>query len=222
MSEPKRVVLVGASGLVGQTLIARAAKDRSIHLVAIARRPLALPLGGQMSLLVDDPAQWPEAIAGEKPDAIVVALGTTWRKAGRDEAAFRAVDQHLVLACARAAKEAGARQCIAASSVGASATAAGFYLRVKGEVEQALAGLDFERLDLLRPGLLRGPRGGDRRLGERLAIAASPMVDRMLHGPARRYRSISAEVVADAIRGLLGEIAGRFVHEHDAIRRAAR
>jgi len=202
-------------------LVARAADRRDIHLVAIARRPMPLPLGGKMTLLVEEPSAWPEAIVAEKPEAIVIALGTTRRAAGSEEA-FRAVDQHLVLASAQAAKVAGARQCIAVSSVGANARSGNFYLRVKGELEDALTELGFGRLDILRPGLLRGERA-ERRPAERLAMAASPLLDRFLHGPARRYRSIPIETVAAAILSLLGEIApGRFVHEHDAIRRAAR
>ena len=52
-----------------------------------------------------------------------------------------------------------------------------FYLRVKGEVEAALTKLKFRRLDILRPGLLRGRRSDDRRPLERLAMLASPLSD---------------------------------------------
>ena len=88
-------------------------------------------------------------------DVLACALGTTWKKAGKSETDFRAVDQHLVLACARAAKDAGMRQMIAVSSVGADAMAKNFYLKVKGETEQGLGRIGLQRLDILRPGLLR-------------------------------------------------------------------
>ena len=51
-------------------------------------------------------------------------------------------------------------------------------------------------LDLLRPGLLRGPRGGDRRRGERLAIALSPLTDLLLRGRYDRFAAIDAADVA--------------------------
>ena len=35
------------------------------------------------------------------------------------------------------------------------------YLRLKGEMEAALAGLGFDRLDIVRPGLLRGRARAD-------------------------------------------------------------
>ena len=221
MSEPLRVVLVGATGLIGTTLIARVVGRERYRLTAIARREVALPQGARMELLVADPANWGEAIAAANASVIVIALGTTWRAAGRDEAAFRAVDKDLVLASAQAAKAAGVRQCIVVSSVGALASSGNRYLRVKGEVEDALAKLKFERLDILRPGLLRGPRA-ERRPAERLAMLASPLADRFLHGGARKYRSVRATTMADAILALAVEKPrGRFVHEHDAIVRAA-
>ena len=222
MSEAIRIALVGATGLIGQTLIERAVGRPRFHLTAIARRSVPLPDGARMELLVADPAGWSEAIAAANAKVLVIALGTTWRAAGEDEAAFRAVDKDLVLACARAAKEAGMTRCIAVSSIGAAISSRNFYLRVKGEVEDALAKLRFERLDILRPGLLRGARGGERRTGERLAILASPLTDRFLRGGLRKYRSVRASTVADAIFQLAAEKPrGRFHHEHDAILRAA-
>ena len=220
-SEPMRIVLVGATGLIGTTLIQRAVGRDRYRLTAIARREAPLPTGARMEMLVADPAEWGQAIAAADADAIVIALGTTWRASGRNEAVFRAADKYLVLACAQAAKAAGVRQCIVVSSVGAAISSRGLYLRVKGAVEDALARLKFERLDILRPGLLRGPRD-ERRPAEKLAMLATPLLDHLLHGGARKYRSVRATAMADAILQLAAEKPrGRFVHEHDAIVRAA-
>jgi len=219
----RRIVLVGASGLIGRAVIAATVGRSDLRLTALARREFALPPGARMELLVADPGEWPGLIASAQADALVIALGTTWRAAGRNEAAFRGVDQKLVLDCATAAKAAGVPRCIAVSSVGADAASRNFYLRVKGEVEAALAALEFDRLDILRPGLLRGPREGAPRLAERLAMLASPLTDALLHGGLRRYRSVTSKTVACAILGLAGEgPRGRFIHEHDGIVRASR
>lgn len=222
MSKPTRIALVGATGLIGMSLIRLAVHRPHIRIVAVSRREVPLPPGARMEVLVADPAGWGDAIAAANADVLVCALGTTWKKAGKDEAAFRAVDQELVLACGRAAKAAGIRQMIAVSSVGADPLAKNFYLRVKGETEQALGKLGLSRLDVLRPGLLRGPRE-ELRPAEKLGMIASPLLDLLLHGKYRKYRSIRAQTVAEAIVGLTREaMAGRFVFEHDAILRAAR
>ncbi|MEN9718717.1 MAG: hypothetical protein RIQ99_1595 [Pseudomonadota bacterium] len=222
MSKVTRIALVGASGLIGSALIRLAVQRRDIRVIAIARRELSLPRGARMEVLVADPENWADAIAAANADVLVCALGTTWKNAGQDEAAFRAVDHDLVLACAQAAKDAGIRQVIAISSVGADATSKRFYLRVKGEVEQALARLRPTRLDVIRPGLLRGARR-ERRPVERIAMLLSPLIDLFLRGKYAKYRSVSDDVIARAIVGLTKEkAAGRFVFEHEAILRAVR
>lgn len=222
MSEPRRIVLAGATGMVGRAAMQIAARHPSLRLVALARREIPLPLGGRIEMRVADPADWPDLVAAVAPDAAICALGTTWKQAGEDEQAFRAVDRDLVLAFAQAAKQAGAANFALVSSVGADPHGKTFYLRVKGEVEAALAGLKFRRLDILRPGLLRGARG-ERRPLERLAMLASPLADLLLHGDKRRFRSIDARLVAAAALQCSREkAAGRFVHEHDGLLQAAR
>lgn len=223
MSKPIRIALVGATGLIGMSLI-RYGVGRSdlFRIIGIARREAELPTGARMELLVADPSGWADAIAAANADVLVCALGTTWKKAGKDQATFRSVDHDLVLACGKAAKAAGIRQMIVISSVGADAGGKNFYLRVKGEIEQALGKLGLTRLDILRPGLLRGPRG-EMRPAERLGMIASPLADLLMHGKYRKYRSIKADTIAQAIVGLTREkAAGRFVFEHDAILRMAR
>jgi uncharacterized protein YbjT (DUF2867 family) len=221
MSRPTRIALVGASGLIGQGLIRLAVGRRDLRIIAIARREIPLPEGARMEVLVADPSGWGDAIAAANADTLVCALGTTIRKAGNQDA-FRAVDQELVIACGKAAKAAGIRQMIAITSIGADPMARNFYLKVKGETEQALGRLGLSRLDILRPGLLRGPRE-EFRPGELIGRIASPLADAMLHGKLRKYRSIHVDTIARAIIGLTREaMPGRFVFEHDAILRAAR
>ncbi len=223
MSEPVRICLVGATGLVGSTLIDMAVGRNDVRVVGVARREMKLPAGARMEMLIAEPAGWGDAIAAARPQVLVCALGTTWRKAGKDEAAFRAVDKQLVIECAKAARDAGVRQMIVVSSVGADPSAKQFYLRVKGEMEAAVGRIGLQRLDILRPGLLRGPRHGDRRIGERIGIIVSPIIDLFLHGKYRKYRSIRAENLVQAIFALAREkAAGRFVHEHSGLIRAFR
>jgi uncharacterized protein YbjT (DUF2867 family) len=147
----------------------------------------------------------------------VSCLGTTLQVAGSREA-FIAVDRELVLRLARLAFELGARRAILVSSVGASRQSGNFYLRIKGEVEDAMGDLGFQRLDILQPGLLLGERTELRR-GESIAQTLAPLYNPLLRGARlRRYRAIPAETVARAIVRLADATApGQFVHQHDAI-----
>ena len=223
MSEQTRVVLVGATGLVGRAVMAEAVGRPDIHLVAVARREVPLPKGARMEMLLSDTRHWPDAIAAGRPDTVVIALGTTIKAVRGDKQAFRAVDHDLVLECAAAAKAAGARQLIVVSSVGAQFSSKNFYLSVRGEVEDKLAKLHFDRLDLIRPGILRGKREGAARPAERIGIILSPLVDLLMVGSLRKYRSAKASDVARVILRLAGtKQRGRVVHQHDEMQRILR
>lgn len=223
MSEQTRVVLVGATGLIGRAVMAEAVGRSDIHLVAVARREVPLPPGARMEMLLSDTDHWPDAIAAGRPHAVVIALGTTIKAVGGDRQAFRAVDHDLVLECAAAAKAAGARQLIVVSSIGAQFSSKNFYLSVKGEVEDKLAKLHFERLDIIRPGLLRGKRDGTPRPAEKIGMMLSPLIDLLMQGALRKYRSAKASDVAKVILKLAGtKQHGRLVYQHDEMRRILR
>ena len=222
MSDPVRIALVGATGLIGSEVMKLAVGRQDLRLVAVARRESPLPQGARMEMFVADPEKWGEVFEAVHSTALICALGTTWRKAGRDEEAFRAVDHDLVLATARAAREAGVERLVAVSSTGADAMSENRYLRTKGEVERELGRMRFKRLDILRPGLLKGHRIGDLRPLERIGSALSPLADLAMQGRYRQYRSIRAELVAKAAMALaLRRAGGRFVHDNDALLRAA-
>lgn len=220
MSEQTRVVLVGATGLIGRAVMAEAVGRQDIHLVAVARREVPLPKGARMEMLLSETGHWPDAIAAGRPDVVVIALGTTIKAVGGDRQAFRAVDHDLVLECAAAAKAAGARQLIVVSSVGAQFSSKNFYLSVKGEVEDKLAKLHFDRLDVIQPGLLRGKRDGAPRPAERIGMILSPLADLLMLGGLRKYRSAKDSNIARVILTLAGaKQRGRYVHRHDEMRR---
>lgn len=212
-----KILIVGATGLIGGLLTRKLVgqgRDKSLHL--LLRRPYREDVG-KAKVHVQLQENWPATITGIKPDIVISCLGSTMKKAGSKEE-FAAVDRDLVGAVATAARAAGARQFIAISSTMADSSASSFYLKIKGEAEDLMRAEKFDRLDIIRPGLLRGERTGDNRLGESLAIAASPVLDLLLHGKFRRYRSILASDVADAIIVLMAENGpGVFVHENDAI-----
>jgi uncharacterized protein YbjT (DUF2867 family) len=210
-----RIILAGATGLTGSQLVPMLARDgHELHI--IGRRAIAaLPEG--IIQHFQDPSEWPSVVRKVGAEAAISCLGTTIKQAGSKEA-FRGVDFDLVTGFAHAARQGGAGQFIAVSSVGASAGSSNFYLKTKGETEQAIGALGFERVDFLRPGLLRGDRTGPSRPGESIAAMLSPVTDLLMIGGLDRYRSISAQTVAKAIASLAGQPAsGRFIHENREI-----
>ena len=215
-----RIVLIGGTGLIGRLLLPHLLEAG--HEVHALQRREARFRHPDLDLHIAPAEDWPRLTRELAPEAAISALGTTMRQAGSPEG-FRAVDFDMVLAFAAAAREAGATRMLTVSSVGASGGSRNFYLAIKGEMENALEALAFERLDIFRPGLLRGERGADRRLGERLGILLSPLVNLALKGPLSRYAAIDASTVAAAMAAAIAQAPpGVHVYENRAISRLAR
>ena len=127
MSRGLGLLLVGATGAVGQAVLRQALGEKRIaQIVVPTRRPLGGEFAGHEKLLnpVIDFTRLPEVSAWWKVDAVVCTLGTTIKVAG-SQAAFAAIDRDLPIAVARLAREAGATRCALNSSLGASARGSG-------------------------------------------------------------------------------------------------
>lgn len=221
----KTVLLAGATGLVGNAILQLCLADRNVAEVIVpTRRPVKIKNAKLRNIVMDlidtesgEPssalAEAINKVSGGKVDAYISALGTTIKTAGSREA-FISVDRDLVCRFAEIAKQQKAKQIIFVSSVGANRQTSNFYLRVKGETEDLLERMKFHRLDILRPGLLLGPRK-DSRTGEAIAQKLSFVFNPLMQGPLRRYRAISADTVAEAALVLLRKKEpGIFVHEN--------
>lgn len=191
----RHVLIAGASGLVGQELLAGLLADPGVAVVHSLARRLPALRHPRLHPQVVDFTQLP---ALPPVDEVYLALGTTIKVAG-SQAAFRAVDFDANLAVAQAALAAGARRAGLVSAMGADAASRVFYSRVKGELEQALAALPFTGLVIARPSMLVGDRaalGQPERRGEAWAFAAGRLLGGLV--PAN-YRPIEARAVAAAL-----------------------
>lgn len=91
------------------------------------------------------------------PDVFMSALGTTRALAG-SLAAQRAIDYDVNLSLARTAKELGIKTYVLISSSGVSSTSRFPYLKMKGELEDAVKALEIPHTVIVKPGLLVGTR----------------------------------------------------------------
>jgi uncharacterized protein YbjT (DUF2867 family) len=210
-----RIMVAGGTGLVGGHLVHLIPTQ---GLTLLGRRKLEGGLPSEVEQCIAPAEEWPALIQARKPDILISALGTTIRLAGSKQA-FRAVDLDLVLSLAQAARDFGTRQFMMVSSVGANAGASNFYLKTKGQAEEAVQTLGLARVDIMRPGLLTGQRPGPLRPGERIAVALSPVTDFLTPRMFDRYRSTAAADVAATMVALLGaQPDGILIHHNREMR----
>ena len=135
------VMLVGATGLVGRSVLEQALADARVgRVVALTRR--ALPLHPKLLNPLVDFERLPEEADWWAVDAVVCTLGTTIAKAG-SQAAFYRVDHDHPLQVARFARQQGATAYALNSALGADPASRVFYSRTKGELERDLRALDY-------------------------------------------------------------------------------
>ncbi|MCI0653279.1 MAG: hypothetical protein L0Y39_02195 [Methylococcaceae bacterium] len=187
----KTVLILGATGQVGQELLHLALQHPGIsRVVAPTRRPL--PPHAKLANPIIEFEKLPEDAPWWKADATLCALGTTRRQA-KSKAGFYRVDHDYVLAAARLAWRAGVPAFGLVSSLGADPSSRVFYLKVKGETERDLATLGFASLTIARPSLLiGGPRSGARPV-EAFGLVLGKHLASML---PRRYRAVPTLAVA--------------------------
>ena len=190
-------LVAGASGMVGTELVrVLAASGEYRRIIALSRRPLSIEAPRLANRILKF-ENLESDLRGVTCDEAYCCLGSTIRQA-RTQAAFRAVDHDLILRFARFAQVAGAKTLVVVSSAGASADSRNFYLRVKGETEDALAALQFPALHIMQPSLLLGSRREWRPV-ESAARLVMSLVNPLLFGRLAAWRAVDAGQVATAM-----------------------
>jgi len=208
-------LVAGATGLVGKLCLETLLECGYYQqVIALARRPLDRRHPRLTEMIVDfDKLQEIDPFpAGD----VFCALGTTIRRAG-SQAAFMKVDFEYPRTIASRSATAGSKIFVLVSSVSADPRSPNFYLRVKGELENAIIALPFESTHIFRPSFLIGERA-ETRLGESIAAAIARPLRFTMVGPLRKYRPMPAATLARAMAAATRESApGRHIHHYDEI-----
>ena len=207
-----KALVIGGTGLVGKELTKQLLEnDKFDEIVLFLRRNTGLAHQKLKEEIVDfdHPEQWEHLLQG---DILFSALGTTLKTAGSKAAQFK-VDYTYQYQCAKAASANGVKNYVLVSSTGAAPKSQIFYSRIKGELDEAVLKLPFQHHFILRPSLLMGKRG-EQRKGEAWAQTIMPALTKYLF---KKYRPIPAKTVAQAmIRAALGE-ASKTIYTLDEI-----
>jgi uncharacterized protein YbjT (DUF2867 family) len=157
-----KVVIFGASGMVGGSALRACCLDPDVtQVLVIARRPVGVSDPKVHELLVRDVGNL-SAVEAEVAgyDACFWCLGVA--SAGMSEAEYRAVTHDLtVRAAATLARVNPGMTMIYVSGAGTDSTEKGrtMWARVKGQTENALLRMPFRAAYMFRPGLIRPMHG---------------------------------------------------------------
>jgi len=191
-----KVLLLGSTGLVGRQCLDQLIHDQKGQTVEVWVRSSSGGVEKAFSEKIIDFDDLGNTTV-TKTDHLYCCLGTTIKKAKTQEA-FRKVDLEYVVALTRLAERSRMKTFLVVSSIGANPKSGSFYLRTKGEMEEAVKRCAIPSIYILRPSLLTGNRK-ENRMGEDIGKVLSGLVKPFLLGSLRKYRAIRAETVARAM-----------------------
>jgi uncharacterized protein YbjT (DUF2867 family) len=212
----KTATLIGATGLIGGELLNLLLSDEYFGTVkALIRRPFNKEHPKLEKKMVDFSDNDSILVALGNSDVIFCAVGTTQKKVKGDKEAYRKVDYDIPVHAARFCKMVGCKTFVLVSSVGANSKSNNFYLKLKGEVEDAVRDLGIEGTHIMRPSMLLGNRQ-EFRLGEKIG---SPLMKVFSLFLPSKYKPIQAKDVAKAMLAAVKENKkGYFVYEYKEIK----
>ena len=213
----KRAIIAGASGLIGSLLLEIVLENKEYDEVLILVRKKLLLQHIKLKQLVvnfDRLAEHADLLTG---DVVFCCLGST-RKKTPDLTVYRKIDHDYPLQLAEIALENKIGQYHLVSALGANPAASNFYLKMKGETEADIKKVGLHSLHIYQPSFLTGDRK-EKRAGERFLLSLSKIIDPLLIGGLKKYRSIPAATVARAMynESLINQ-AGIFIHPSDKIK----
>lgn len=215
-----KAIIAGASGLIGGLLLDVLLQSPAYQdVVILVRKELPVQHKKLRQLIVD--FEWPESYAGELTGhAVFCCLGST-RKKTPDLAVYRKIDHDYPLQLAQLAAEQDVKQYHLVSALGANPVSSNFYSKMKGETEESIKKAGVKCLHIYQPSLLTGDRKESRRM-ERVVTRIMKIINPLLIGSLKKYRSIAAITVANAMyKQSLIHQEGLFIHHSDQIKELA-
>jgi uncharacterized protein YbjT (DUF2867 family) len=212
----KTAIILGATGLTGTELLKQLLNDDHYQKIILFSRKSTNIKNSKLTEHITDFDQLHKIEHLIIGDIIFCCLGTTIKTAG-SKTAFRKVDFNYISDFALLAKQNGLNQFYLQSSIGADSKSNNYYLKIKGETENAIKKLNFESFTIFRPSMLLGNRI-EFRFGETLAKLAMRFLSFLFVGRLKLYKAIDAKQVAKVMiyESKLNKV-GYFVFENDKL-----
>ncbi|WP_276504589.1 NAD(P)H-binding protein [Terrimonas pollutisoli] len=198
MSE-KIATIIGATGMIGNYLLEEILADDYFDIArVIVRRPYEKKHPKLEVKLVDFSDTESLKLALDGSDAVFSCIGTTQKNVKGNHSLYRQIDFDIPLKAARLCKELGCEKFILVSAVGANHHSNTFYLKLKGELENAIRQTELRSIHIMQPSQLLGERK-EKRTGESILQGSMKTLSGIFVGSLRKYRAIHGKTVAKAM-----------------------
>ncbi|WP_426478726.1 NAD(P)H-binding protein [Chryseobacterium sp. CBSDS_008] len=189
-----KALVIGATGATGKDLVNQLLNDKEFDEVDIfVRKPVNIQNDKLRVHVVnfEKPEEWKDMVKG---DVAFSCLGTTLKDAGSKETQKK-VDFDYQYEFAKAAKENDVEDYILVSAYGANPQSKIFYSKMKGELEEAVKQLHFNKITIFKPGMLE--RKDSERTGEVLGSRIIKFANKL--GLLESQKPLPTDILAKAM-----------------------
>ncbi|WP_324719660.1 NAD(P)H-binding protein [Salinimicrobium sp. HB62] len=215
----KTAIILGATGLTGGELLNRLLKDVRYKKIKLFSRSAIGLKNEKIEEHLIDLFELEKYAEDFQADEVHCCIGTTQAKTPDDET-YHKIDYGIPVTAAKLAKENNIGRFLVISALGAHVNSKFFYNRTKGEMERDVLALGIPETYILQPSLIAGRRE-EKRPFEAAWKKVMSVGNHLLVGPLKKYRSIHAGVIADAMVYLANNKYSVIRIESDEIREIA-
>jgi uncharacterized protein YbjT (DUF2867 family) len=213
MKQKKHAIVIGANGLIGSELTKQLLLDETYEMVSlIVRRPVELE-HEKLDLRIVDFRDLHKDWDLFKCDDMFYCLGTT-RSDTPKKADYYKVEHDYCINVAKISHHNKVKRFLYISSSGANSKSIFYYLKIRGEVEEAISAIGFESLHIFRPYVLIGKREMVR-FGEGMAQFFLKVFNFMMVGFLKNFKGMPAPLLAKAMLHYAhSDKKGVFIHSN--------
>lgn len=193
----KTAIILGATGLTGGILLQKLLEDSRYSKIKLFSRSSIDVKNDKIEEHLIDLFELEKYAEDFMADEVYCCIGTTQAKTP-DEDTYHKIDYGIPVTAAKLARTNEIRTFIVISALGADPESRFFYNRTKGEMERDVLNEKIAETYIFQPSLIGGKRE-EKRPFEAAWKKAMTVGDHLLIGPLKKYRSIHAEKIANAM-----------------------
>jgi len=193
----KTAIILGATGVSGSILLTQLLADNRYNKIILFTRSNTNRTNPKIEEYKINLLQLENYAHNFKGDEVFCCIGTTNAKTPNKEL-YHKIDYGIPVSAAKLCQRNKISTLIIVSALGADSKSRVFYNRTKGEMENAVLDCNIPNTYLLQPSLISGPRK-EKRIGELIMKGVAVLLNPLLVGPLKKYRSIRPESIVSAM-----------------------
>ncbi|WP_339917853.1 NAD(P)H-binding protein [Yeosuana marina] len=193
----KTAIIIGATGLTGGLLLERLLEDNRYETIKLFSRSSCGIKHSKIEEHLVDMFELEKHEDVFDANDVFCCIGTTKAKTPNEEVYLK-IDYGIPVAISKLCVKNNIDTLVVISALGANKNSTVFYNRTKGRMEEDVLKANIKNIYMLQPSLISGNRA-ENRFGEKIAKIFMTVLNPLLIGGFKKYRSIHAKTIVNTM-----------------------